>query len=257
MAQQIADRRDIDFVLHEQLNVEQFSQSEQYEEFNKKTVDLIVSEARNLAVKEVCMIAVAFFFLYLAVAKGYEPLLLLPIGFGIFLVNFPLVPLMGFSEHGTPELIRAFYKYGVEWEIIPCVIFLGLGAMTDFGPLIANPKTLIIGAGDAIGSAIVRQFATQGLTVCAARRNGDRLAPLVQELTAAGQPAHAFSCDARREEAVTELFAAYLDAPRQMPDDYADAADLPRAVADYIAGMTDRFALREHHRLTGRRLFAD
>lgn len=105
----------------------------------------------NLAVKEVCMIAVAFFFLYLAVAKGYEPLLLLPIGFGIFLVNFPLVPLMGFSEHGTPELIRAFYKYGVEWEIIPCVIFLGLGAMTDFGPLIANPKTLIIGAGAQLG----------------------------------------------------------------------------------------------------------
>jgi len=66
---------------------------------------------------------------------------------------------------------------------------------------------LIIGAGDAIGSAIVRQFAAQGLTVCAARRNGDRLAPLVQELTAAGHPAHAFSCDARREEAVAELFA--------------------------------------------------
>jgi oxaloacetate decarboxylase beta subunit len=105
----------------------------------------------NLAVGQVCMIAVAFFFLYLAVAKGYEPLLLLPIGFGIFLVNFPLVPLMGFSDHGNPELIRAFYKYGVEWEIIPCVIFLGLGAMTDFGPLIANPKTLIIGAGAQLG----------------------------------------------------------------------------------------------------------
>ena len=105
----------------------------------------------NLAVKEVFMIGVAFFFLYLAVAKKYEPLLLVPIGFGIFLVNFPLVPLMGFSEHGNPELIRAFYKYGVEWEIIPCVIFLGLGAMTDFGPLIANPKTLIIGAGAQLG----------------------------------------------------------------------------------------------------------
>jgi oxaloacetate decarboxylase beta subunit len=105
----------------------------------------------NLAVKEVFMIGVAFFFLYLAVAKKYEPLLLVPIGFGIFLVNFPLVPLMGFSEHGNPELIRAFYKYGIEWEIIPCVIFLGLGAMTDFGPLIANPKTLIIGAGAQLG----------------------------------------------------------------------------------------------------------
>jgi oxaloacetate decarboxylase beta subunit len=105
----------------------------------------------NLAIKEVFMLCVAFFFLYLAVAKKYEPLLLVPIGFGIFLVNFPLVPLMGFSEHGNPELIRAFYKYGIEWEIIPCVIFLGLGAMTDFGPLIANPKTLIIGAGAQLG----------------------------------------------------------------------------------------------------------
>jgi carboxybiotin decarboxylase len=105
----------------------------------------------NLAFKEVIMLAVAFLFLYLAVVKEYEPLLLVPIGFGIFLVNFPLVPLMGFSEHGNPELIRVFYKYGVEWEIIPPMIFLGLGAMTDFGPMIANPKTLIVGAGAQLG----------------------------------------------------------------------------------------------------------
>jgi oxaloacetate decarboxylase beta subunit len=107
--------------------------------------------APNLAVKQVLMMLIALFFMYLAVGKKYEPLLLLPIGFGIFLVNFPLVPLMGYTEHGSPELIRAFYKYGIEWEIIPCVIFLGLGAMTDFGPLISNPKTLIIGAGAQLG----------------------------------------------------------------------------------------------------------
>ncbi|MBI2217148.1 MAG: sodium ion-translocating decarboxylase subunit beta [Candidatus Rokubacteria bacterium] len=105
----------------------------------------------NLAFKEVVMLLIAFFFLYLAVAKEYEPLLLVPIGFGIFLVNFPLAPLMGVTEAGHPELLRAFYRYGVEWEIIPSVIFLGLGAMTDFGPLIANPKTLIIGAGAQLG----------------------------------------------------------------------------------------------------------
>ncbi|GAB6907428.1 Oxaloacetate decarboxylase beta chain [Desulfosarcina cetonica] len=105
----------------------------------------------NLVFKQVIMMGVAFFFLYLAVVKKYEPLLLVPIGFGIFLVNFPLVPLMGFTEHGAPELIRVFYKYGVEWEVIPCVIFLGLGAMTDFGPLIANPKTLLVGAGAQLG----------------------------------------------------------------------------------------------------------
>jgi oxaloacetate decarboxylase beta subunit len=105
----------------------------------------------NIQAKQVLMLAIAGLFIYLAVGKKFEPLLLLPIGFGIFLVNFPLVPLMGYTEHGAPELIRAFYKYGVEWEIIPCVIFLGLGAMTDFGPLIANPKTLIIGAGAQLG----------------------------------------------------------------------------------------------------------
>jgi sodium ion-translocating decarboxylase beta subunit len=76
--------------------------------------------------------------------------LLLPIGFGIFIVNFPLVPLMGDSE-GHAQLLKVFYHYGLEWEVIPCVIFLGLGAMTDFGPLIANPKTLLIGAGAQLG----------------------------------------------------------------------------------------------------------
>ncbi len=105
----------------------------------------------NLAVNQVIMICIGLLFLYLAIGKEYEPLLLVPIGFGIFIVNFPMTPLMGFTEHGNPELIRFFYKYGVEWEIIPCVIFLGLGAMTDFGPLIANPKTLIIGAGAQLG----------------------------------------------------------------------------------------------------------
>ncbi len=116
-----------------------------------KSIMITQTGIPNLAIKEVIMIAIALFFLYLAVAKEYEPLLLVPIGFGIFLVNFPLTPLMGFSEHGYPELIRTFYKYGVEWEVIPPMIFLGLGAMTDFGPLIANPKTLIVGAGAQLG----------------------------------------------------------------------------------------------------------
>lgn len=98
----------------------------------------------------VVMWIIGCLFIYLAIAKKYEPLLLLPIGFGIFIVNFPLVPLMGHS-HGHDELLRIFYHYGLEWEVIPCVIFLGLGAMTDFGPLIANPKILLIGAGAQLG----------------------------------------------------------------------------------------------------------
>jgi sodium ion-translocating decarboxylase beta subunit len=104
----------------------------------------------NFEWKLVVMWGVGGLFIYLAIAKKFEPLLLLPIGFGIFIVNFPLVPLMGESE-GHAQLLQIFYRYGLQWEVIPCVIFLGLGAMTDFGPLIANPKTLIVGAGAQLG----------------------------------------------------------------------------------------------------------
>lgn len=99
----------------------------------------------------VVMWGVGLLFLYLAVVKQFEPLLLIPIGFGIFIVNFPLTPLMGVSKEGVPELLQVFYRYGISWEVIPCVIFLGLGAMTDFEPLIANPKTLLVGAGAQLG----------------------------------------------------------------------------------------------------------
>jgi carboxybiotin decarboxylase len=105
----------------------------------------------NFSWKFLVMWGISGLFLYLAIAKNFEPLLLLPIGFGIFIVNFPLVPLMGYTKEGAPELLRLFYHYGLEWEVIPCVIFLGLGAMTDFGPLIANPKMLFVGAGAQLG----------------------------------------------------------------------------------------------------------
>ncbi|MBI4797317.1 MAG: sodium ion-translocating decarboxylase subunit beta [Desulfarculus sp.] len=105
----------------------------------------------HLSWKYLVMWGISGLFLYLAINKNFEPLLLLPIGFGIFMVNFPLVPLMGMTPEGHGELIRIFYHYGLEWEVIPCVIFLGLGAMTDFGPMIANPKTMLIGAGAQLG----------------------------------------------------------------------------------------------------------
>jgi carboxybiotin decarboxylase len=100
--------------------------------------------------KVVVMWCIGLFFLYMAIVKDFEPNLLLPIGFGIFLVNFPNTPLFGYTE-GHPQLLQFFYKYGIIWEVIPCLIFLGLGAMTDFGPLIANPKMLLIGAGAQLG----------------------------------------------------------------------------------------------------------
>jgi sodium ion-translocating decarboxylase beta subunit len=105
----------------------------------------------HLSWKLVVMWGVAGFFLYLGIAKGFEPLLLLPIGFGIFIVNFPNVPLMGVNEEGVRNLIQIFYHYGLEWTVMPCIVFLGLGALTDFGPLIANPKMLLVGAGAQLG----------------------------------------------------------------------------------------------------------
>lgn len=104
----------------------------------------------NFDWRMVIMWGVSSLFMYLGIAKKFEPLILVPIGFGMFVVNFPLVPLMGFRE-GHAELLRIFYQYGIEWEVIPCVIFMGLGAMTDFGPLIANPKTMLVGAGAQLG----------------------------------------------------------------------------------------------------------
>ncbi len=101
----------------------------------------------HLSVGNLVMWLIAFLFLYLAITKNYEPLLLVPIGFGILVVNLPLTFLM---EEGE-GLLWKFYHYGLEWEIIPPLIFLGLGALTDFGPMIANPKTLILGAGAQFG----------------------------------------------------------------------------------------------------------
>jgi oxaloacetate decarboxylase beta subunit len=100
----------------------------------------------HLTYGHVIMWIIGFFFLYLAIKKDFEPLLLVPIGFSIFLVNLPLAPLTG---HG--ELIELFFRYGLETEIIPCLIFLGIGALTDFAPMIANPKTLLLGASAQIG----------------------------------------------------------------------------------------------------------
>ncbi len=98
----------------------------------------------NLSVGNVVMVLVACFFLYLAIAKEYEPLLLLPISFGMLLVNmYP--PIM---EEGG--LLNYFFKLD-EWTILPSLIFLGVGALTDFGPLIANPKSFLLGAAAQFG----------------------------------------------------------------------------------------------------------
>jgi len=100
----------------------------------------------SLGWKNVVMWIIAFILMYLAIKKGVEPLLLVPISFGIFAANFPMT---GLTNPGG--LFYIFYHYGIETELIPPLIFLGLGAMTDFGPCIANPKTLLLGAAAQVG----------------------------------------------------------------------------------------------------------
>ena len=92
----------------------------------------------------VIMIAVGLVLLYMAIGKGFEPLLLSPIAFGCILAN---IPKNGFEEPGVMSVIM----YGIHHEVFPPLIFLGVGAMTDFGPLLANPKTLLLGAAAQAG----------------------------------------------------------------------------------------------------------
>jgi oxaloacetate decarboxylase beta subunit len=99
-----------------------------------------------LTIENIIMIAVGCVLLYLGIKKNYEPLLLVPIGFGAVLVN---IPLAGMMEPGG--LLRYFYDAGVMTEIFPCLIFIGIGAMTDFGPLLDNPKILLLGAAGQCG----------------------------------------------------------------------------------------------------------
>lgn len=95
----------------------------------------------------VTMIAVSLLLLYLAISKGFEPLLLVPIGFGCLLANLP----MSYMTSGDEGGLLYFFYQGVKHEIWPPLIFLGVGALTDFGPLLANPSTLLLGAAAQIG----------------------------------------------------------------------------------------------------------
>lgn len=98
----------------------------------------------TLTWKHYVMILIACVFMYLAIVKGFEPLLLVPISFGMFLVNmFPDI----IADGG---LLHYFYLLD-EWSILPSLIFMGVGAMTDFGPLIANPKSFLLGAAAQFG----------------------------------------------------------------------------------------------------------
>jgi carboxybiotin decarboxylase len=100
---------------------------------------------------EMLMIGVSLILIYLAIAKQFEPLLLLPIAFGMLLTNLPVVDIMAEPLHNEPGGLLYYLSRGVKLEIFPPLIFLGVGAMTDFGPLLANPSSLLMGAGAQFG----------------------------------------------------------------------------------------------------------
>ena len=110
----------------------------------------------NIDWQDLIMIAIGLGFIYLAIRKELEPYELLPIGLGIIAANLPLTGLItspletsGFQEAG---IFGVFFHYGLSfWNILPPIIFLGIGSLTDFGPVIANPKTLLLGAAAQIG----------------------------------------------------------------------------------------------------------
>lgn len=110
------------------------------------TVSLLAQGVLAVTPASLVMIAVAGLLLWLGIAKNYEPLLLLPIGAGCLLANLPLSPLIG--EEG---MLRALYHMGVGNEMFPLLIFIGIGALTDFGPLLENPRMVLLGAAGQFG----------------------------------------------------------------------------------------------------------
>ena len=99
----------------------------------------------------VLMLFIGILLLYLAIYKKFEPLLLIPIAFGAILANLPNAPIMNPPEGAMPGGLLYYINFGVEKEIFPPLIFLGVGAMTDFGPLLANPSTVLLGAASQVG----------------------------------------------------------------------------------------------------------
>ena len=105
----------------------------------------------NLTFNNLFMIALACLFLYLGIKKQYEPYLMIPISFGILLVNLPLAGLMTQGGDGSPGGLLYYLYQGTNLGIYPPLIFLCLGAATDFGPLLANPKTILLGGAAQFG----------------------------------------------------------------------------------------------------------
>ncbi len=110
------------------------------------TLGLLMQGLTNVTPQSVVMMLVAFVLLYLGIARHYEPLLLVPIAAGCLLANLPLSPLI--AEDG---MLRVLYDMGIRNELFPLLIFIGIGALTDFGPLLENPRLVLLGAAGQFG----------------------------------------------------------------------------------------------------------
>jgi sodium ion-translocating decarboxylase beta subunit len=111
-----------------------------------ETLNLLLQGITHVSVASVVMILVAFVLMYLGIVKDYEPLLLVPIGAGCMLANLPLSPLI--ADDG---MLKILYHAGIANELFPLLIFVGIGALTDFGPLLENPKMVLLGAAGQFG----------------------------------------------------------------------------------------------------------
>jgi sodium ion-translocating decarboxylase beta subunit len=110
------------------------------------TLQLLLAGVNNVSLPSVIMILVAFVLMYLGIVKDYEPLLLVPIGAGCMLANLPLSPLI--ADEG---MLKILYHAGIGNELFPLLIFIGIGALTDFGPLLENPRMVLLGAAGQFG----------------------------------------------------------------------------------------------------------
>jgi oxaloacetate decarboxylase beta subunit len=113
---------------------------------DQETLGLLLKGVNNVTWQSLVMICVSFVLLYLAIAKDYEPLLLLPIAAGCMLANLPLSPLI--ADDG---MLKLLYNMGITNEMFPLLIFVGIGALTDFGPLLENPRLVLLGAAGQFG----------------------------------------------------------------------------------------------------------
>ena len=118
----------------------------------------LVQGFASLTWQTAIMVLLGCVLLYLGVARKFEPLLLVPIGFGVILGNLPLA---GLSAHDEGGIINLLYTSGILTQLFPCLLFLGLGAMIDFGPMLANPRVLIFGAAGQFGIFLTLILALQ------------------------------------------------------------------------------------------------